>query len=157
MTGLTFLRTRAVDRRKRRRMFSGMLERVTPHKPVDPDAITLAQAAALLGLTEIRVTRLRREGLLIRLEGYPSYSRTDIQEFIGNPWLNGRQAAQMLGISHNRGSQLATVEKIPVHRTASGRRVYRQRQIEVVVNARGFRADLSAREVSGSGNRALDG
>lgn len=138
-------------------MFSGMLERVTPRKPVDPDAITLAQAATLLGLTEIRVTRLRREGLLIRLEGYPSYSRTDIQEFIDNPWLNGRQAAQILGISHNRVSQLAAVEKIPVHRTTSGRRVYRQRQLEVVINDRGARADLSTREVAGPANRTLDG
>jgi len=137
-------------------MFSGMLEQVTPRKPVDPDAITLAQAAALLGLTEIRVTRLRREGLL-RLEGYPSYSRTDVQEFIDNPWLNGRQAAQMLGISHNRVSQLAAAEKIPVHRTTSGRRVYRQQQLEVVVNARRFRADLPAREVAGAANRTLDG
>ena len=47
----------------------------------------------MLGLSEVTVSRLRREGLLIQLDGYPSYSRTDVQEFIDNPWLNGRQAA----------------------------------------------------------------
>lgn len=75
-------------------------------------------------------------GLLTQLEGYPSYSRADVQEFIDNPWLNGRQAAQILGVSHNRVSQLAAAEKIPVHRTTSGRRVYRQKQLEVVARAR---------------------
>jgi hypothetical protein len=110
---------------------------MTPRKPANPDAITLAEAAAALGISEIRVTRLRREGLLVRLGGYPSYSHDDIQAFIDNPWLNGRQAALLLGVSHNRVSQLASADQIPVHFTASGRRVYRQRQIEVVANARG--------------------
>lgn len=112
---------------------------VTPRKPVDPDAITLEQAASMLALSTLRVTRLRLEGLLIRLDGYPSYSRSDIQEFIDNPWLNGVQAAQILGVSHNRVSQLASEERIPVHRTASGRRVYRLQQLEVVANARRVR------------------
>lgn len=112
---------------------------VTPRKPRDPNAITLREAADMLGLSEVRVTRLRREGLLVRLQGTPSYSRTDVQEFIDNPWLNGRQAAIVLGVSHNRVSQLADAERIPVHHTASGRRVYRMRQIEVVANARALR------------------
>jgi hypothetical protein len=42
----------------------------------------------------------------------------------------------ILGVSHARVSQLAAAEKIPVHVTASGRRMYRQRQLEVVANAR---------------------
>ncbi|MEV7395691.1 hypothetical protein [Aeromicrobium sp. NPDC092404] len=113
---------------------------MTPRKPRDPDAITLAQAAELLRLSEIRVTRLRREGLLIQLSGYPSYSRSDIEEFLDNPWLNGVQAASILGVSHHRVSQLAAADRIPAHRTASGKRIYRLRQIEVVANARKQRA-----------------
>lgn len=116
-----------------------MLRIVTPRKPREPDAITLAEAASLLGLTEIRVTRLRREGLLNRLPGYPSYSRSDVQEFIDNPWLNGRQAAIVLGVSHNRVSQLAADEKIPLHQTKSGKRVYRLLQLEVVARARSLK------------------
>lgn len=52
---------------------------MTAPKPRNRDAITLAEAAQLLGLSEIRVTRLRREGLLTKLDGYPSYSRADVQ------------------------------------------------------------------------------
>lgn len=109
---------------------------MTPRKPVDGDAINQAAAADLLGVSEYLVAKLRREGLLIKLVGYPSYSKTDVQAFIDNPWLNGRQAAQVLGVSHNRVSQLAASEKIPVHHTKSGQRVYRLRQLEVVANAR---------------------
>ncbi len=116
---------------------------MTPRKRRNSDAITLAQAAELLGLSEIRVTRLRREGLLVKLSGYPSYSRSDIEVFLDNPWLNGLQAAMILGVSHHRVSQLAADERIPVHRTVTGKRVYRQRQIEVVANARKQRANHS--------------
>ncbi|QGG39896.1 type IV toxin-antitoxin system AbiEi family antitoxin domain-containing protein [Aeromicrobium yanjiei] len=112
---------------------------MTAPKPRNPDAITLAEAAQLLGLSQIRVTRLRREGLLTRLDGYPSYSRSDVQAFIDNPWINGRQAALVLGVSHNRVCQLAQDEKIPVHQTASGHRVYRLQQLQVVANARRVR------------------
>lgn len=113
---------------------------MTPRKPQNPDAITLAEAAEVLGMPETTVTRLRREGLFVQLEGYPSYSHADVQEFLDNPWLNGVQAAMILGVSHARVSQLAAAEKIPVHVTASGRRMYRQRQLEVVANARAARS-----------------
>jgi hypothetical protein len=112
---------------------------MTPRKPVDPDAITVSEAASMLGLSPIRVAGLRREGLLIRLAGYPSYSRSDIQAFIDNPWLNGTQAAQVLGVSRTRVSQLADAERIPVHLTSGGHRVYRMKQLEVVANARNRR------------------
>jgi len=112
---------------------------MTRRKSRDPDAITLAETAALLGLGETRVSRLRREGLLIRLDGYPSYSRANAIEFLENPWLNGAQAAVVLGVSHTRVSQLANDEKIPVHLTASGQRVYRLMQLEVVAHARALR------------------
>jgi hypothetical protein len=57
---------------------------MTQRKPRDPEAITLAQAAQLLDMPETTVTRFRREGLLAHLEGDPSYSRADVQEFIDN-------------------------------------------------------------------------
>jgi DNA-binding transcriptional MerR regulator len=112
---------------------------MTARKPRNPDAITVAEAAQLLGLSQFRVTRLRREGLLTKLDGYPSYSRSDVQAFIDNPWINGVQAAIILGVSHVRVSQLAAAEKVPVHHTATGRRVYRLQQLEVVAHARGLR------------------
>jgi hypothetical protein len=46
----------------------------------------------------------------------------------------------ILAVSHTLISQPATAEKTPVHVTASGRRMYRQRQLEVVANARSTRA-----------------
>jgi predicted XRE-type DNA-binding protein len=109
---------------------------MTRPKPVDPDAITLADAATLLGLSKERVSRLRREGLLATLEGYPSYSRDDVEQYLANPWLTGIQAAAILQISHVRVSQLAAEDRIPVHFTSSGKRVYRRQQIEVVARAR---------------------
>jgi excisionase family DNA binding protein len=108
---------------------------MTAPKPRDPDAITLAKAAAILNTTTDRVTQMRRDGLLIRLTGYPSYSRSDVQQVADNPWLTGVQAAAILGVSRTRVYQLADAEKIPVHRTARGRRLYRQQQLEVVAHA----------------------
>ena len=35
---------------------------------------------------------LRREGLLVGLGGFLSYSRSDVQAFLDNPWINARQA-----------------------------------------------------------------
>jgi hypothetical protein len=105
----------------------------------NPDAITLGEAARLLGLSEIRVSALRREGFLARLDGHPSYSRSDVQEFIDNPWINGTQAAFLIGVTRTRVFQLANAEKIPVHYTASGHRVYRLKQLEVVANARAIK------------------
>lgn len=112
---------------------------MTRAKPVDPDAITLLQAARLLGMSEVSVTRFRREGLLVRLPGHPSYSRSDVEAFRDNPWINGRQAAEVLGVSRARVSELARDGRLPTHLTASGRRMYRLRQLEVVANARDVR------------------
>jgi hypothetical protein len=115
----------------------------TPRKSSDTDAITLSEAASMLAMTDVTAARFRREGLLRRLDGYPSYSRADVQEFIDNPWLNGVQAAQVLGVSRARVSQLAAEEHIPVHRTTFRKRVYRMRQLEVVANARRARLGKS--------------
>ena len=109
---------------------------MTPRKPVNPDAIAQARACELLNMKPKTVQRLRRQGLLVTLPGYPSYSLADVQAFVEDPWLNGSQAAAVLGVSRSRVSQLADAEKIPVRLTAGGRRVYRLRQLEVVAHAR---------------------
>lgn len=110
---------------------------MTTRLPRDPDAITRAEAAALLDIGEDAVRRLRREGLLEReLGGRRLYSRAEVEAYIADPWLNGAQAAEILGISHNRVSQLAAVDKIPFRLTQSGKRVYRTSQISVVARGR---------------------
>ena len=110
---------------------------VTSRLPPDPDAITRPEAAKLLGIGEYAVARLRREGLLTEVRGGRRlYSRSEVEAFLKNPWINGREAAKILGVSHNRVSQLAAAEKIPVHRTKSGKRVYRSGQIRVVASSR---------------------
>jgi predicted site-specific integrase-resolvase len=116
---------------------------VTPRLPRDPDAITRAQAAAILGVGEGTVVRWRREGLLNEQRGGRRlYSRSEAEAVAANPWLTGVQAAEILGVSHVRVSQLADAGKIPVHVTRSGQRVYRKEQIEVVAHAREVRARL---------------
>lgn len=110
---------------------------MTARKPLDPDAIPRAEAAEILGVSETTVARWRREGLLVEIRGGRRlYSRTEVNDVRDNPWITGRKASSILGISHVRVSQLAKQEKIPVHVTRSGKRVYRQLQIEIVANAR---------------------
>ena len=89
---------------------------MAPRNPVDPDVITRAEAAALLGISEDSVSRLRREGLIGTREGLPSYSRAEIVAYLNNPWLTGVQAAEILGVGHTRVTQLANADRILPHR-----------------------------------------
>lgn len=110
---------------------------MTTRLPRNPDAITRAEAAALLGIGEDAVGRLRREGLLTKeLGGRRLYSRSEVEAFVADPWINGVQAAEILGVSHNRVSQLAAADKIPHRLTASGMRVYRKSQMAVTARTR---------------------
>lgn len=84
-----------------------------PPKSNNPDAITLTEAADLLAISTTRVSALRNRGLLVRLPGYPSYSRADVEAFKADPWLSGPEAAELLGVSRTRVSQLARGERIP--------------------------------------------
>lgn len=120
-------------------MFLWHPDSVTSPKAVDSDAITRAEAAALLGTSESTVTRLRRHGLLVDLGGWPSYSRADVLDVLENPWLDGQGAADILGVSRQRVRELAAEDKVPSHVAATGRRFYRQKQIEVVARARNLR------------------
>jgi DNA-binding transcriptional MerR regulator len=112
---------------------------MTPRKVPNPDAITIEEASKISGLSIHVLRRFRREGLLSRLQGRTTYSRVEVQQLVDDPWLSGVQAAELLGVSHVRVSQLANRDKIPVHLTNSGQRVYRRSQLEVVANARDAR------------------
>lgn len=129
--------------RSKIRSSHGDTEVVTPRLPHDPDAITRAKAAAILGIGEATVARWRREGLLLEQRGGRRlFSSAEVEAVAANPWLTGVQAAEILGVSHVRISQLADEGRIPVHVTRSGQRVYRKEQLEVVAHARATRARL---------------
>lgn len=114
---------------------------MTLPKPPNPDAISRKQAATLLGVGERTVRRYRRDGLLGELDGYPSYSLAEVQAILADPWLSGRQASRVLGVSHVRVSQLAKADKIPSYIAPSGRHYYRSEQLRTVANARRARLD----------------
>lgn len=114
---------------------------MTAAKRSDPDAITRREAAQLLCVSEARVRRYRRDQLLGTLDGYPSYSRSEVLAIVADPWLTGRQAAEVLGVSHVRVSQLAGEDRIPAFVAPSGRRYYRLEQLRTVANARRARRE----------------
>ena len=114
---------------------------VTRPLPLDADAIGRAEAAAVLGVGEESVARLRREGLLNEVRGgRRMYSRAEVEAFAADPWLNGVGAAQVLGVTRTRVSQLASADKIPFRFTRSGKRAFRKSQLQVVANARRTRS-----------------
>lgn len=114
---------------------------MTAPKTRNPDAITRSEAAQLLGVTERVVRRHRRDGLLGTLDGYPSYSRREVEAIANDPWLSGTEAAAVLGVSRARVSQLAKAEKIPSLVGLTGRRYFRKGPLSTTANARRARRD----------------
>jgi predicted site-specific integrase-resolvase len=112
---------------------------MTPRKVPDPDAITVQQASVIAGISIGTAQRFRREGHFTRLPGRKTYSRREAEQLAQDPLLSGVEAAEILGVSHARVTQLANVDKIPYRRGASGRRFYKRSQLEVVANARDAR------------------
>jgi hypothetical protein len=101
--------------------------------PSDPDAVARTEASAALSNSHDAVSRLRREGLLREDRGGRKlYSRHEVELYVANPWLTGKQAAYLLGVSRVRISQLASSEKVAVHLTASSKRRYRKLQLQAV-------------------------
>jgi len=114
---------------------------MTRPKPRDPDRITQAEAAELLRVGEKAIVRMQREGLLVRLDGYPTCSRSDVTAVAQDGWLTGGEAARLLGISRTRLVQLVRRDKVPYRTLSTGRRVYRRSHVEVVAHARAARRD----------------
>jgi hypothetical protein len=114
---------------------------MTPRKPGNPDAITHAEAAAILGVHKGSVRRLIRDGILHRVPGqHPTLSKTEAEEQVRNPqqseWITGTEAAEILDISKTRVWQLALKDLLPWELADNGRRRYRRSQIEVISRAR---------------------
>jgi DNA-binding transcriptional MerR regulator len=123
---------------------------MTPRNVPDPDAITVEEASVIAGISVGTAQRYRREGLFTSLPGRTPYSRREAEQLAHDPWLSGVEAAEILGVSHVRVTQLANKDKIPYHEGASGRRYYKRSQLEVVANARdarkfGFRIESTWR------------
>lgn len=117
---------------------------MTPRKPFNPDAISHAAAAQILGGTVKGVQRLLRDGILHRVPSqHPSLSRDEVEEQARNPrqseWVTGTEAAAILGISKTRVWQLALKDLLPWEFADNGRRRYRRAQIEVISRSRQIR------------------
>jgi DNA-binding transcriptional MerR regulator len=112
---------------------------MTPRKVPDPDAITVEEASVIAGIPIGTTQRYRREGLFASLPGRMPYSRREAEQLAQDPWLSGVEAAEILGVSHVRVTQLANKDKIPYRKGTSGKRYYKQSQLEVVANARDAR------------------
>ena len=114
---------------------------MTPRKPANPDAITHAEGAQILGVKQGTIRRLIRDGALHRVPGqHPSLSKAEVEEQARNPrqseWINGTEAAKILNVSTTRAWQLALGDLIPWEYSVTGRRHYRRSQIEVISRAR---------------------
>ena len=106
-----------------------------------------AEAARILGVHELSVARLVRHGVLHKPVKRQQYAldRTEVEAYAlerwkpGHPyWLSSQEAAEVLGLTSSRVSQLARAGKIPAVR--HGRRwFFRRHQVNVVANARGAR------------------
>jgi predicted site-specific integrase-resolvase len=116
-------------------------------QPVDP--VTLEEAGRILGCTPTTVERHIRAGRLTRHgERYQrrALSRAEVEALAvelyrwtrnepPNPWsyfVTGKRAADVLGVSRARLGQLAHADRIPYVQHPSGRRLYRQAQLEVM-------------------------
>jgi excisionase family DNA binding protein len=114
-------------------------------RPIDP--VTLDEAAWILGVARSTVQIMVLDG---RLEahgksGQRRLSQADVEALametydwwghrdeLDSYWVTCRRAAQILGVCHQRVSQLADKDRIPFVRHASGRRLFRRAQMEVM-------------------------
>lgn len=129
---------------------------MTPRKPFNPDAISHIEAAQILGVTVKGVQRLLRDGALHRVpDQHPSLSRVEVEQEARDPhqsvWINGPEAAAILGISKTRVWQLALKDLLPWEFGVNGRRRYRRSQIEVISRSRQIRWHPVGDPVVGSG------
>ena len=108
---------------------------MTARKPVDLEAISVAEAATILDCKLAYVKRLVRDGILDQLHGYRGLSRSQVDDVAGNRWLTASDVARMMSLSTTRISQLVQCGRIPFH-IRNGHRYFREQQVAVVHNAR---------------------
>lgn len=115
-------------------------------RPVDP--VTLVQAAAILGCSTSTVRRYVVAGRLACHGGryeHRSLSLTDVEQFatqvyrwrrhVDDPaayWVTGQAAADVLGLSRARVTQLAVRDRLPFVVHCDGTRLYRRAQLVIV-------------------------
>ena len=110
-----------------------------------------AEGARILGIHEVSVARLVRQGVLHKPAGRQQYAldRDEVEQLAldrytpGPPyWLTSAEAGEVLGLTPTSVNRLARAGKIPAVR--HGRRwLYRRHQVEVLANARAARLDQS--------------
>ncbi len=123
-----------------------------PGRPID--AVTLDQAARILGCSVTTVRRHIMRGRLIAPERYRhrQLGRADVEHLAlqlfrwkrhlkdSDPyWVTGQRAADVLGVNVTRLNQLAARGFVPFATHADGTRLYRREQLEVVSYARATR------------------
>jgi hypothetical protein len=131
--------------------------RVSPSVPANQ--VTLAEAASILGCSISTVRRLvvtararhgspEQDDVLMRanVEGLA----TEVYSWrlhLDDPdpyWLTGQRAADTLGLSRARLSQLAADNRIPFVRHQDGTRMYRRRQLELIASSGSLGRRVSA-------------
>jgi excisionase family DNA binding protein len=115
------------------------------------DAVTLRQAAEILGLSVSSVRRLIAAGRLPvgRRYQHRSLPRADVEALAGeiypwwrhvndpeSYWVTGRRAARVLGVTRARLGQLARGDLVPYVAHQDGTRLYRRHQLAVMAKAR---------------------
>ncbi|QWZ09735.1 helix-turn-helix domain-containing protein [Nocardioides panacis] len=114
----------------------------TPPPPVD--GISGAEAADILGIAELSVSRLVHSGVLrkaVRGQRH-GLERAEVERLALERWRPGRpywvtalDAADILGVTRRRVTQLAERGFLPAVQH-EGRWLFRRHQVEVVANAR---------------------
>lgn len=78
-----------------------------------------------------RVYRAETEALALQLPSSKMQFDADTSY-----WVSAKGAAAILGVNVSRLNQLVAAARVPFEVHASGRRLYRRQQVEVVANAR---------------------
>jgi hypothetical protein len=121
-------------------------------RPVD--AVTLEQAGRILGVARSTVqlwviagriqSHGRREHRMLSQGDVEQLATLvyDWRDHLHDPtsyWVTGKDAAAVLGFSHQRLGQLAVQERVPYIQHVDGVRLYRRAQLETVANSRDAR------------------
>jgi excisionase family DNA binding protein len=113
--------------------------------------VSCAEAARILGVHEVTVSKYVRAGLLHRRvpKQHDGLDRTEVEKLAldqwppGHPyWVRTREAAELLGVSVGTVKRYARDGRLPFIER-DGRRYYRRHQLEVIADARDARLSAS--------------